>query len=32
MMQTTQAVTLGQMSPEAGVAELKRRIGPLLKA
>jgi multiple sugar transport system substrate-binding protein len=30
MMQTTQAVVIGQMTPEAGVAELKRRDGPLL--
>jgi len=31
MMQTTQAVTIGQMTPEAGIAELKRRIAPLVK-
>ncbi len=30
MMQTTQGVVVGQMTPEAGVAELKRRIAPLL--
>ncbi len=30
MMQTTQAVVIGQMSPANGVAELKRRVAPLL--
>jgi len=30
MMQTTQAVVLGQMSPAGGVADLKRRVAPLL--
>lgn len=31
MMQTTQGVVIGQMTPEAGVEELKRRVAPLLK-
>ena len=30
MMQTTQAVVIGQLSPADGVAELRRRTAPLL--
>jgi multiple sugar transport system substrate-binding protein len=30
MIQTVQAVVIGRMSPAEGVAELKRRVGPLL--
>jgi len=29
-MQTTQGVVIGQMTPPDGVAELRRRVAPLL--
>ncbi len=32
LTQTVQAVTIGQMTPEQGVAELKKRVAPMVKS